>query len=196
VSQEKLPEAHRQELNKLTRLRAEQFPTRRESLLPTAFGNAIRAFETYPYKMYGIEGTRGWTRLLAVIPKDYRELIDDGKAQMDFWVNLWAVSVLYILTYCLYGVLVGPWELLWTTIPALVLAFLASSAAKRAAIGWGSSVKASFDIFLPDLRAKLELPFPTDIRNEREQWNRFSKAFLYADDEAVHNRSREGSADP
>jgi hypothetical protein len=193
ANQQTLPETLRRELNELTWQRVEQFPTRRASVLPTAFGNVIRAFETYPYKMYGIEGTRGWTRLLAVIPKDYRDLIDDGKAQMDFWVNLWAVSLLYAAAYFIYGVLVGPWELLWTTVPALALALIASSAATKAAVGWGSLVRASFDLFLPDLRIKLELPVPPSVRDEREQWNRFSKAFLYANDEAVHNRSREDS---
>jgi len=73
---------------------AEKFPDGIEWLLPTPFGNIIRAFEVYPRIVYGIEAIQGWNRLLAVIPKDYQDLIDNAKAQVDFWVNLGVLSVL------------------------------------------------------------------------------------------------------
>src|SRR5712692_4078105 len=78
---------------------AERFPPEEDQLLPTAFGNTIKAFETYPDVMYGFDAIEGWTRLLAVIPKDYRELIETTKAETDFWVNLWFISLL-ILCEC------------------------------------------------------------------------------------------------
>jgi hypothetical protein len=62
--------------------------------LPTRFGNAIRSFEVYSRIIYGLEAIDGWPRLLAVIPADYRQAIDDAKAQVDFWVNIWMGSLL------------------------------------------------------------------------------------------------------
>jgi hypothetical protein len=53
------------------RLLAERWPHDERYLLPTAFGNTIKAFEIYPSVMYGADAIPVWTRLQAVIPKDY-----------------------------------------------------------------------------------------------------------------------------
>jgi hypothetical protein len=79
-----LPSELQRERRRLFVERAQRFPER-DNLLPTAFGNAIRAFETYPYTLYSIEGTEGWTRLLEVKSMDYRRLLESAKAQMDFY---------------------------------------------------------------------------------------------------------------
>ena len=78
-----------------------QFPDEEAWLLPTSFGNTIRAFEVYPRVMYGLDAIPGWLRILAVIPKDYRESVDNAKAQVDFWLNLWFLSILMIFEYVL-----------------------------------------------------------------------------------------------
>lgn len=68
---------------------AERYPYHSAALLPTVFGNILRSFEEYPHIMYGIDYTgAGWNALLTVIPKEFRELVYDSKAHMDFWVNI------------------------------------------------------------------------------------------------------------
>ncbi len=87
----------KKKLNNSKEKAAIRFPDHERFLLPTAFGNTIRAFEVYSRVMYGLDAIPGWDRLLAVIPKDYRELVDTAKAQTDFWVNLWfLVCFLYL----------------------------------------------------------------------------------------------------
>jgi hypothetical protein len=169
---------------------AERFPDREDNLLPTALGNTIRAFEVYPYVMYGIDAIEGWSRLLGVIPKDYREVIDSAKAQTDFWVNLWLLSLLFMIEYIGFALYWGQVKMLWLPPVALGMAFIASAGARTAAVEWGSLVKASFDIFLPQLRTKLEFPFPANASEERQQWNNFSKAFLYRQPSNVADRDQ------
>ena len=51
--------------------------------------------------------------------------------------------------------------------------------ARKAAEGWGEWVKASFDVFLPELRAKLGFSPPETMEQEQELWKGFSQAIIY-----------------
>lgn len=167
----------------------ESFPDNEAWLLPTALGNTIRAFETYPRVMYGIDTIGAWNRLLAVLPKDYRELIDAAKAQFDFWFNLYVLSLLFIIEYAAAVVFSGI-HAVWLPILALVAARLAYTQACRAAVEWGDLVKAAFDVFLPDLASKLKLSIPSKRTEERKLWTRFTQAVLYRAPSAIPERSQ------
>lgn len=168
----------------LHRQRADYFPEQ-ERLLPTAFGNAVRAFEDYPPDMYGVDSIVVWVRLLAVIPEDYRALIDTAKAQTDFWLNLWLLSILALIEYVAVLIYARDIGMLWFPLLFALLVFIASSRATSAAIAWGDYVKASFDLFLPALRKKLQLPTPANIHEERKLWTSFSQMVIYHDRDQV-----------
>ncbi len=168
----------------LRRQLAEQFPDNEVFLLPTRFGNTMRAFEVYSRFIYGLEAIEGWNRLLAVVPKDYRELVNDAKAQTDFWLNLWALSLLSIVEYvglALYDSL----RILWFPLAAFLVALLASRWARIAAVEWGDVVKATFDAFLPDLRRKLGFPSTATRDKEKELWYLFSNVIIRRADDAL-----------
>ena len=44
------------------------WPPRRDLVLPTRFGNVIRAFENYANRVYGPDGIATWPRLFGVLP--------------------------------------------------------------------------------------------------------------------------------
>jgi hypothetical protein len=64
----------------------------------------------------------------------------------------------------------------------VVVAFFAAWRAKSAAVQWGDLVKASFDLFLPDLWTKLGFAPAEDAKKERASWEDFGWAvkFRYA----------------
>ena len=165
--------------NQVVRDLAEEFPDRADLLLPTKFGNAVRAFEIYPRLMYGIDSIPGWTRLLTVVPKDYRELVDGAKSQMDFWLNVGFLSLLFLIEATSVIVYTGRFQVTWVLLTALVLALLASQRAHSAAIGWGDFVKATFDIYLHELYAKLGTVPPVNRDGEIQFWKQFSQAMIY-----------------
>jgi hypothetical protein len=171
----------------LHRQRADYFPEQ-DRLLPTAFGNAVRAFEDYPPDMYGVDSIVVWVRLLAVIPEDYRELIDTAKAQTDFWLNLWFLSILALIEYVAVLIYSRDVAMLWFPLVFALVVFIASSRATNAAVQWGDYVKASFDLFLPALREKLQLPTPANIHEERKLWTNFSQVVIYHDRDQVMSR--------
>jgi len=148
-------------------------------LLPWAFGNTVRAFEAYPLVMYGFEATRGWGRLLAVVPKDYRELVGGAKAEVDFLVNLWFLSWLFLLEYVAFAWITGGFESFWFPVLTYLNVRLSSYWLQGAAVRWGEMVKAAFDVFLPDLGRQLGLPAPATREEAWKTWNQLSEAFLH-----------------
>jgi hypothetical protein len=75
-------------------------PSRLEDILPTRFGNAIKAFEVYPRDIYGADSIVIWLRLVSVLPSSLLELIQGARSQIDFLVNCCFFSI----TICLLGV--------------------------------------------------------------------------------------------
>lgn len=173
---------------KLFRERAERFPHAEEFVLPTAFGNVMRAWEVYPFVMYGIDAIPGWDRLIYLIPEEVRPLIDRDKAFMDFWLNVWLLNIFIALEYMALVAIARERGSLWALL-SLPLAMLASIQAREAAAGWGKSVKAAFDVYLPDLRKKLELSDGLTRDKEYMQWNLMSRAMEYRKREALPPRA-------
>ena len=173
---EEFPQEIKNKRNALLLQKAKQFPDEERWLLPTAFGNTIRAFEVYPRIMYGIESIQGWPRLLAVVPEKYHEFLNEAKAKMDFWVNLWLLGLLMLLESI--AVVVYTYELYMMTIPfgALFFSIIASYRARIAADEWGEWVKAAFDVYLPELDTRLG--FCSEEKGPNG-WRSFSQAIIY-----------------
>jgi hypothetical protein len=167
---------------------AQNYPDDVSFVLPTPFGNVLRAFEIYPRVMYGYEGIDGWIRIQAVTPKDYRELIDDAKAQVDWWVNLGVLSLAYLFEFWIavfykYG-LHQAWYI--TVLNILVplalfalLSWLVAWRATSAAIGWGDYVKSAFDLYRFNLIELLGIKAPQSRAQEKSIWQSFSQAILF-----------------
>jgi hypothetical protein len=179
AEQKEPPEELNNRRGRLLRFEAERFPDREEYLLPTALGNTIRAFEVYSRVMYGLETIQGWSRLISVIPKSHLKLVDDAKAEADFWLNLGALSCLFVIEYAVVAAYTGRWDYIWIPAAAFALAVAAAWRAKSAAVEWGEIVKASFDVYLPSLLTKLQFPYPATKDDERKLWREFSQGIIY-----------------
>jgi len=157
--------------DRLMRRLALDYPSEEHMVRATAFGNTVSAFEDYPRVMYGFESITGWSRLNAVIPKEYREQIGSARALTDLWVNTWFVSLIFVIEYL---AIISYWnyELKFYWIPCIgfVVMFAASWRARIAAQQWGEWVKAAFDVFLPALCQKMGYKKPSTIEAERKFW--------------------------
>ena len=166
---------------------ASRYPDKSELLLPTSFGNIIRSFEVYPRVMYGIDSIPGWPRLYAVIPKEYRQALEDAKAVVDFWINLLLTSVLLISAHLLSLAYSKNFSIFSLIVLAVLIfaAFTSYNRSTSAALGWGNLVRSSFDLFLDDLRVKLGYSKPLNYRRRREMWSSFSRSVLYVNPEEL-----------
>jgi hypothetical protein len=148
-------------------------------LLPTSFGNAVRAFEVYPRVMYGLDDISGWNRLVAVIPEGFLSQIDSAKSVVDFWLNVIVLSFIFCIEYVVLVIHGQQLVAIWMPLAAVIVAWFAYSRSKAAVINWGDLVKASFDVFLPKLLEAMQLAQPADKSQEREIWFDFSQATIY-----------------
>ena len=180
----------RKKYARFMRILAEEFPEDEDLLLPTPFGNVIRAFEQYPKLLYGFDAIYGWDRLLAFIDNDFMEQIKLAKTQVDFWVNLGFLSFLFFLESATVAS-IQPNRSPFIIIPiiSMFVCWIAASRATSAAIDWGDMVKSSFDIFLPDLGKKLGLRDEADYCERVEFWTIYSRAIIYRLPEEIEKLS-------
>jgi hypothetical protein len=165
--------------NEIMRQLAEEFPDKEEYLLPTPFGNVLRSFEVYPRYMYGFEAIDGWGRLLAVIPKEYLELIDAARSQVDFWVNLGVVFILLQIEYIVLAFMAGTPLQWWIVLLFMTLGTIAPLRATNSAREWGDFVKSAFDVYRFNLLESLGVELPKSREEEKALWNKYSQAIIY-----------------
>lgn len=168
------------------------FPTRRELILPTRFGNAIRAFELYSSDVYGADSIPLWLNLATVVPKDFQSALEDARAQVNCLVNVaffsWVVAILaagrYALSFDLVdaiwrqphwiepAVLFGTvnWWFGAASLGAALVGWGAYELAIEQVFGWGSLVKATFNSYLPALATAMGYSLPQTGAEQREFW--------------------------
>jgi hypothetical protein len=170
-----------------------------KQVLPTRFGNVIRASEMYSLQTYGVDSIAAWVRLVGIIPADYRASIDNARADMDFFVNIMVLSllvgtmsllaVLAVLVSCAfvncYDFFGFPfWRRLISAVVLGLTACFAYEAAIDRARAWGEIVRGGFDLYLPDLAKQLGYDMPPTLAERREFWGALNGLFL--DWTAVH----------
>jgi len=173
------PETSRTKRNRIIRQLAEEFPDKEEYILPTPFGNVLRAFEVYPRVMYGLDSIDAWGRLLAVIPKDYLALLDAAKSQVDFWVNLGVAFVLLLVEYEVLALATHTPLNVWIILLLILLGTIAPIRATSSAREWGDFIKSAFDAHRFKLLEMLGIDTPKDREEEKALWKKYSQAITY-----------------
>jgi hypothetical protein len=185
--QKPLSEIHLTERRRLRMRLSNEFPESRHLVLPTRFGNIIRAFERYPQVIYNINAIRSWTRLQAVLPDSYKGSLDAAKATLDFFVNLWfgatlitTISLLGIAFVVTVGLEALPMRaMIVIAISGALSAIFAAKSAQGAAAQWGELVKGAFDLYRGDLCRQLGFELPRSIERERQMWAPICRTMIY-----------------
>jgi len=163
----------------------DRFPYNRHLVLPTRFGNAVRAFEVYSQVVYNLDSIPAWPRLLAVIPKDFSASIAEAEANVSFWVNLWLGGILVAAADLAWTWIGNASSLPWSWAAALLFSWLAAICARLAIADWGALVKSAFDLFRADLAKQLGMKRPRTLARERELWSALSAVMTYQQEEAA-----------
>jgi hypothetical protein len=129
--------------------------------------------------MYGFEGVQGWNRLLTVVPKDYRELVEQAKSTVDMWVNFWWLCIILMIEAIISRYLVTDNIFALIALVSVGFALMATQRAQSAAIAWGEYFKAAFDVFMPDLTKKMGYTPPSGRVEARDFWMRYSQAIVF-----------------
>lgn len=194
VEREKFPAADLRRYRTLTRDTANSMPSTSADVLPTDFGNAIRASELYSRDIYGADGVWVWFRLATVIPKDIVKQIQESRTQVDFLINCCMLScVISALAFgrtayaayrhhSMIDTTIGSW--LAFGVGGLVAACLFYRWAVTRVPEWGDWVKTAYDCYLPALAKELGYELPPTEAKRREFWIKFSQQLIYRRDPA------------
>jgi hypothetical protein len=154
-------------------------PSRLDEVLPTAFGNAIKAFEVYPRDVYGADGIPIWLRLGPVMSKEFAGQIQDARTEVDFLINSCFFSAVTAIIGIVRFIHSGNWQLvdsrrgllrvfttleyLWLSwgVGGLILSYLFYRWAVSRVPAWGELVMTAFDCYLPQLAKQLGYELPS-----------------------------------
>jgi hypothetical protein len=172
------------ELNRYLKLRyslTRKMPWLESDILPTRFGNAIKAFEVYPRDIYGADGPTMWLRLASVIPKPFLEQVQDTRTQIDCLINCCFFSAIIGLLGAVRAIGSGAWQtpwLLWTA-GGMIAAYLFYQLAVIRVPAWGEFVMSAFDCYLPALATQLGFELPTTEVMRQRFWTTLSQQLIY-----------------
>ena len=174
-------------------------------LLPTRFGNILRAAEVYPHR-YGIDAVTVWGRLAHSMPDAGMEKIDQANNQCLFLLNCCILTVLFsALSFLVagYQALItlfsgaGLPDLLYfipidkpiliyqqrviiyillSVLAALLARFFYEASLLNVGL-YGSMVRSAFDLYRFGLFEALHLPLPENSADEKVEWKKISEFF-------------------
>jgi hypothetical protein len=176
-------------LRALVRDFRKRYPRDEHLVLPTRFGNANRAFETYSANAFGIEAILVWPRLSAILPKALQDGLTDIRAQVNCFANLtvllegavalrllvWAIQGVYLAVFQVKpppGV-VTPMQVATAIDLVVLIAALGGVAYEMAvarAYALGDQVRVAFDLHLLRLPGRLGYRLQTALAARGEFW--------------------------
>jgi hypothetical protein len=150
-------------------------------LLPTAFGNAIRAFERHSLIRWELNGIAVWPYVENLLSSQEAQVLADAKGDVAFFINM-------SLLLPVGGFALGADRLVHDSTLSILLCLipfalgaLAYHWAIGAAIRWGETVRASIDLHRRELYARLGLRTPKNFTDERQLAKCLSATLLAGD---------------
>src|SRR4029079_15355698 len=145
------------------------FPWDDESrLLPTAFGNAVRAFERHPVSRWGLNGIAAWPHVEMLLSTDEMSVHADARGDLAFFLNGSLLAAVGGLVLAADAIAHWSLEQALAAVVAVALTSIFYTWAVGAAIRWGSAVRASMDLHRREVYEKLGVRKPVSFSDERD----------------------------
>lgn len=141
------------------------FPHKKERVMPTQLGNALRRAEDFAGDRYGLDAIQWIPRLHPIAGPEMVDVIADARNQMDValrFVLIWLVATAFTIAVLASH---GPWLLM--AIATYVLAWIAYTGGVHAARGYGETLVWAVDLYRFELVKQLHFPLPPNHRQEQ-----------------------------
>jgi hypothetical protein len=151
------------------------YPTRRESVMPTRLGNVLRAAEDYPLIRYNIDAVVVWPRLYLVLPDQVTTAIAAAKTPLDLMAVIGAVASAFAVSGTVISAVLLPWYAPFACLAGgLAVTWFAYAGAVQAARPYAQLIRAAFDVHRGLLLDAVGLSRPQSLLGEREQWEQIT----------------------
>lgn len=173
------------------------YPEDISDVMPSRFGNILKAAENYPGERYGFDGVQFWPRLVHVIPADYKANIDNTRNELSFLANMSILSAVFSFlsiaaVFFSMAAVTGA-----GTDPKIYYKFLEAGGKYILFAGFGFAfsyffynasilsvgsfgliIRSSFDLFRLELLKEFDLERPKDSVEEFETWNNLNELIV------------------
>lgn len=148
----------------------QMYPLNLQSILPTSFGNILRAAEDYARTRYGIDSVTFWRMLVGVMPKEYKDNISQARSEVTFFVNCIILSIFSSVMFGIVAINNGSYIYLLGVLLSLYLGTLFYKASTSSVLSFGEMVRGAYDLYRLDVLAKINIPIPSNSRDEFYTW--------------------------
>jgi hypothetical protein len=174
----------------------QRYPPPNAEIMPTQFGNVLKASEAYPATRYGMDAVQFWPRLWHVIPDTYKKVIEDARNELSFLVNMSALSIMFYLL-CIGAILFNAsllgsigWDEVFVSsiryilagLFALICNWFFNRAALFSVADFGIMVRSAYDLFRLDLLEQFRLKLPKDSVEEYQIWRNLGELIVLGQD--------------
>jgi hypothetical protein len=168
----------------------QHYPPVHAGIMPTKFGNILKASEAYSGTRYGMDAVQFWPRLLHVIPSSYKQSIDEARNELSFLVNMSALSIVFFYL-SIFAILANApifpdWERVIENSVRYIVAGLLAWGCNRffhtAAIfsvgDFGMMIRSAYDLFRLDLLEQFRLKRPKNSVEEFQMWKNLGELIV------------------
>jgi branched-subunit amino acid transport protein len=145
------------------------FPDDPSRLLPTRFGNVLRAWEDYSYNRWGLDAIPFWARVEPLLSEQEQRLHEDARTDVAFFVNSSLAALVVGIVLVGDGITNTPigWAWAWLYLLPFLFAYLIYRFAIDAGQRWGVEIKASLDLHRLEVYDRLGVRRPASFSEER-----------------------------
>lgn len=133
-----------------------RYPVKPQNIMPTLFGNILRAAEEYPSNRYGLDATVCWPRIYLLIPEETRKELVLARQKINENVRLIVWGVLFLIW--IYWI---PWAVI-----SLFVIWISYNGLLIAGAIYCDLVRAIFDLYRFELYQALAWPLPPEPATE------------------------------
>jgi hypothetical protein len=176
------PDAERGEAAWRLDYRFSEDPNR--NLLPTRFGNAIRAFERHARLRWGLNSISAWPRIEMLQSEQQREVEVNARGEVAFFINGCLLAVVAGALLAIDEAVTGvtPLSFVWVYVFPFAVGYAFYRWAIGAAVRWGNTVRASIDMHRLELYRLVGLREPETFTEERDELApALNRSLLYGD---------------
>lgn len=173
------------------------YPEDLSDVMPSRFGNILKAAENYPGERYGFDGVQVWPRLVHVIPGSYKSNIDNTRNELSFLANMSILSAVFSMLSIIavfftmatvsgtgtdpkiyYKFLEAAGKYLVFAGLGILFCYFFYNASILSVGSFGLIIRSSFDLFRLDLLKEFDLERPKDSIEEFKAWNNLNELMV------------------
>jgi hypothetical protein len=154
---------------------------RSKYLLPTRFGNGLKAAETYGKERFGLDTPTFWSELVAVAPESLRDQLDDSRTVLDFFVALTWLSILFGLSSIAVSMIERSYAAMVTGLAATLTAPLFYRGAVSSVSWYYSAMTALVNVGRLELAKHIGVSLPARLSDEKELWSAVTDYVVWGD---------------